>query len=228
MAKTAKTRKTLLAFAIVVLIMSAYSAAMIVVSGSSRLIRVACVGDSITEGSEYPKTLQNMLGADYRVGNFGISGSTVMLSSDLPYMNQSAFRLAKRFQPSIVIIMLGTNDAAKSPAELTANFQSDYKSIISEYQTLKSSPEIWLVNPPPLFENNLNLNNTSLNQDIIPGIQQVAGELGLPVIDVNSALTQYPEYFGDGVHPNSEGAFLIATTINQAFTANNAVINTAP
>ena len=44
---------------------------------SAEPIRVACVGDSITEGSGYPFQLNLMLGSNYIVGNFGVSGSTV-------------------------------------------------------------------------------------------------------------------------------------------------------
>jgi lysophospholipase L1-like esterase len=42
---------------------------------------------------------------------------------------------------------------------------------------------------------------------------------------VNLALTNHAEYFGDGVHPNSDAAFLIANEINQALTADNFQIN---
>lgn len=74
-------------------------------------IRVACVGDSITQGSGYPAKLQVLLGTNYSVGNFGVSGSTVTLNSTKPYMNQTAFEKAQQFQPKVVVIMLGTNDA---------------------------------------------------------------------------------------------------------------------
>ncbi|MBT0160472.1 hypothetical protein G4O51_10875 [Candidatus Bathyarchaeota archaeon A05DMB-2] len=183
-------------------------------------IRVACVGDSITEGSGYTVSLQAMLGAGYLVGNFGVSGSTVMLSSDKPYMNQLAFQKAKMFQPSIVVIMLGTNDARQNVTKLVDKFQADYRRLIEAYQTLESDPEIWLVKPPPIFENNLNLNNTNLEKDVIPSIDQVANELDLSTIDINQLLLEHPEYFGDGVHPNSEAAYLIASEISQALASN--------
>jgi lysophospholipase L1-like esterase len=40
--------------------------------------------------------------------------------------------------------------------------------------------------------------------------------LNLPTVDVNSALANHPEYFDDGVHPNSDGAMVIASEINNA------------
>ena len=56
-------------------------------------IRVACVGDSITWGDTlkhrltqaWPGALQNLLGAHYKVVNFGYSGATMLKKSDLSY-----------------------------------------------------------------------------------------------------------------------------------------------
>ena len=225
MAKMTKAKTALLAAGIVILIASSGLIAMFFgnlenMTPTQSLIRVACVGDSITEGSGYPDDLQIMLGANYDVGNFGVSGSAVLLSSERPYMKQTACQNSKIFQPSIVIIMLGTNDAHSTTCESIGNFSADYKKLISEYQALTSNPEIWLVKPPPILENDLELNDTNLKQDVIPQIEQVANELQLPIIDVNAILTNYPEYFMDGVHLSSEGATLIANEVNQAITVN--------
>jgi lysophospholipase L1-like esterase len=186
----------------------------------ANLIHVACIGDSITAGSGYPVYLQAMLGDSYKVGNFGASGSTVLLNSDTPYMKQPAFQDAMAFQPSIVVIMLGTNDAHETVYESIENFQADYKRLILACQEFESNPQIWLVTPPPIFENECDLSETTLEQGVIPQIEQVADELDLPTIDVNTALINYPEYFGDGVHPSSEGAMLIASEVDEALTFN--------
>jgi lysophospholipase L1-like esterase len=224
MTRVTTTKRALLTLGIAILTVSLGSIVLFSGSRDSRtkpanLIHVACVGDSITEGSGYPVHLQAMLGDSYKVGNFGVSGSTVLLNSNTAYMKQSAFHKAKAFQPSIVVIMLGTNDAHETTYESIENFQADYKKLISAYQALDSDPQIWLVTPPPIFENELDLNETNLEQGVIPQIEQVANELSLPMIDVNTALINYPEYFGDGVHPSNEGAMLIASEINQAITS---------
>ena len=227
MAKLAATKKALMAVGIVVIIFS--SSLMILFLGTlsfgeslPRQIHVACVGDSITEGSGYPENLQVMLGANYKVGNFGVSGSTVLANSTLPYISQQACLRAKAFQPSVVVILLGTNDAQENTYESIDAFSQDYKKLINEYQSLESSPDIWLVTPPPIFANNMRLSNTNLEQGVLPCIEQVAIELDLPLIDVNTVLTGYPDYFGDGVHPNSEAAMLIANEISQALTSDGA------
>jgi len=176
-------------------------------------ITVSCVGDSITEWSGYPTILQTMLGSSYEVSNFGVAGAAVSPSWYTSYVKQPEFHKSKDVEPSIVVIMLGTNDAHTS--QNASNFSSDYKNLVSEYQTLPSHPKILLVEPPPIYDNKLELNGTHLDGYVLPGIEQVAYELGLPTIDVNAALANHPELFEDGVHPNSEGAFAIATEIVQ-------------
>lgn len=58
-------------------------------------VKVACVGDSITQGSgtkgnPYPKQLQALLGDKWKVGNFGFSGRPLMDKGDHPFMAETA------------------------------------------------------------------------------------------------------------------------------------------
>ena len=62
----------------------------------ANLIHVACIGDSITEGFDYPNYLWMLLGSEYTVGNFGVGGSTVSLGSQKPYMKQPEFQDVSR------------------------------------------------------------------------------------------------------------------------------------
>src|SRR5215212_6867855 len=81
-------------------------------------VKVACVGDSITEGTglaspateSYPARLQKLLGTNYNVRNFGVSGRTLLKQGDFPYWKEAAFTNSRNFGPNIVIIQLGTND----------------------------------------------------------------------------------------------------------------------
>ena len=177
---------------------------------------VACIGDSITELSTYPHHLQTMLGTNYLVREFGVSGSTVLTNSDKPYINQTAFQTAKEFLPNIVIILLGTNDAREDHYQSIDNFVADYEQLVREVQALESKPKIFLVKPPPIFDNEFYLRNTNLLEGIIPRIEQVTNELSLTMIDVYTPLANHPEYFMDGIHPNNEGATLIASEIYKA------------
>ena len=109
-------------------------------------IRVACVGDSITAESGYPSDLQALLGANYTVGNFGSSGSTVSLNSWKPYMNQTEFQRALDFNPDIVIIMLGTNDDLMGLHQYNDSFEDDYGKLIISFQQTKNNPTVIIAN----------------------------------------------------------------------------------
>jgi acyl-CoA thioesterase I len=188
---------------------------------SADKIRVACVGDSITGGTDYPADLWMLLGANYTVGNFGVGGSAVSLDSGKPYMNENAFQEAKEYQPNIVIIMLGTNDANSFIWQDSGSFVNDYVKLISEFQALSSEPKIWIVKPPPVFNSGTIPSAEYLTANVIPSIEQVAEQTNSPIIDVYSALVNSSEFFPDGVHPNSEGAMLISNEIHKAVTSQN-------
>jgi lysophospholipase L1-like esterase len=182
------------------------------------LTRVACVGDSITELSGYPEDLQTLLGDKSNVTNFGASGSTVVFTSVKPYIFQEEYYRAWAFQPTTIIIMLGTNDARTDVYPDINRFVSDYERIISQFQALKSNPQIFLVNPPPVFDNDLNITISDLLQGVIPAIDQVANDTGLPLIDIYTPLLNHPEYFVDGVHLNTAGGQYIANIIAEKIT----------
>lgn len=186
----------------------------------SNPVRVACVGDSITEGTGYTVELWQLLGSNYVVGDFGVSGATVSLNSDNSYMNSTAFQVAKQFQPDIVIIMLGTNDAQLNLNQTNQEFISDYIALVTEIKSFASKPDVWIVKPPPVFPNDADLDPEYFRQNIIPSINQVANQMNLRLIDVYTPLISHQEYFlEDGVHPNLEGAQAIANIIFTALSS---------
>jgi acyl-CoA thioesterase-1 len=217
-------RKKLLQTAFVFLIISAVFMTMFFVYLASTpyahgAIRVACIGDSITHGSGYPAQLQSMLGSSYRVANFGVNGAGASENSSKPYMQQSEFPRAQNFDPDVVIIMLGTNDAKVNNTQDLASFQASYEELVREFEALPGDQQIFIVDPPPLLNNTLDLSNETLVQDVIPQINQVANSFNIPIVNVYSVLSNHTEVFGDGVHPNSEGGQLIANQIYQALTS---------
>ncbi len=184
---------------------------------SSQSIRVACIGDSITKRG-YPTLLRTMLGSNYTVGNFGVEGSTVVLGSKIPYMNQTEYQRALQFHPDIVIIMLGTNDANPEISADEANFELNYAQLISSFQQLGGYQAVWVVKSPPIYSTNSAYNNTLLSQTVLPHVDNTASRMRLPTIDIYSAMSNHSEYFADGVHPNGDGAAVIAYNIYQAIT----------
>ncbi len=192
-------------------------------SSQATFIRVACVGDSITCGTSYPDDLWLMLGSKYVLGNFGINGATVFLNSSNPYMDTPAFKVAKQFEPQIVIIMLGTNDADPTLNESNAVFVADYVQLVSQLQGLASKPKVLILSPPPIFNNTVGLSGAYLVQNIIPDISQVATATGAPVIDVYNPLVNHSEYFLDGVHPDVNGSLTVATVVHDALVSQGIV-----
>lgn len=192
----------------------------IAIDSAPQPIRVACVGDSITQGSGYPVKLQTLLGPNYTVRNFGVSGSTVSLNSIRPYLNQTAFRKAEDFDPQIVVIMLGTNDANPQIALNEDNFEADYTELISSFEALEGNQLVWVVKSPPIFSVDSAYNNTYLAGTVLPHIDNIADQLDLPSVDMYSAFGNHSDYFMDGVHPNADGATLIASNVYNALILN--------
>jgi acyl-CoA thioesterase-1 len=180
-----------------------------------RKIRVACVGDSITEISGYPTFASELLGSKYLVGNFGQCGSQVLFDSNFPYMNSAAYKSVKDFQPDIVIVMLGTNDANLSLAEYQESLIEDYLTLLRGFEALLSKPKIWVVKPPPIFSGDVWLSGRIMDKIVISALERAAKRSKLPLIDIYSALSD-ERYFFDGVHPNERGARLIAEIICKA------------
>jgi acyl-CoA thioesterase I len=176
-----------------------------------KVVKVACVGDSITERSGYPFKLQLLLGGNYKVENFGVSGSTASVDSNISYMNQAAFQKALAFKPDFVIVMLGTNDANRATCNDT-DISDDYVQIMTAFQNLQSSPEIVAVDSPPIYANYSGYNNTYLATNIIPRINVVADELSIPTVDMYDTMNS-SGYFADGIHPNDNGSTVLADTM---------------
>jgi lysophospholipase L1-like esterase len=192
-------------------------------------IKVACVGDSITFGygltspgtQSYPAQLQARLGSGYVVGNFGVNGATVQKGTAKSYWRTSQYRNSKAFAPNIVVIMLGTNDS-KSGNWDAAKFNADYRALIADYWNLATQPEVYVCLIPPVYSPNAfgpTFDPVFIQNTVVPAIRTVATQAGMPLVDNNSPLLNHPEYFSDGVHPNAQGAGIIAGTVAAAVTA---------
>ena len=203
-----------------------------------KVIRVACVGDSITFGAgiqdrkhdSYPVVLGGMLGAGWDVRNYGSSGTTVVNKGNRPYTKQKAHDTALASAPDIVVIMLGTNDS-KHPGDgssdstdavdnwqYKADFVTDYEALIAEFHKANPAAKIYVCLPTPCFPGFGGINGKTIHDDIIPLIRQVAKDENVGIIDLNTMFADKKELFPDTVHPNVAGAKLIAQTVYQALT----------
>jgi lysophospholipase L1-like esterase len=206
------------------LLCSLFVASML--NAQSPKIKVACVGDSITAGAGvkdpanyYPAQLQKLLGDGYEVKNFGNSGSTMLDDGDKPYKKQKSFTDAVKFAADIVVIKLGTNDSKPQNWAKKAGFASSAKSLVEAFQKANPKAKIYFCYPVPVMgTGNFGIRNEIVKPEIIPLIKRIADALKLEIIDLYAALDGKASLFPDTVHPNDEGAGLIAKAVFAALT----------
>jgi len=191
-------------------------------------VRVACVGDSITNGAlipgcffrSYPAQLGKMLGEGYHVENFGLNGRTLQPAGDMPYCTELEYRLSLEFKPDIVVIMLGTNDTRPWNLRPVEEFAEEYVKLVRVYQSLATAPRIvlcltpWAINAHNMIMSLSNDTDGGALPQINAGIRLAAERLGLEVVDMYSLFENRLDLLCyDGVHPNYRGAKLIAETV---------------
>ena len=186
--------------------------------------RIACIGDSLTWGfslpdprrQSYPALLQELLGTDYEVRNFGCNGASVRRDADLPYVETLAYGESRAWNPDIVLLMLGSNDATPWDWDVAA-FRFDYERLVTSYRELPTQPRVILIAPIRMFRvmgcTFGGLSPETLEEGVRPVIREVAGECGLPCIDLVDLFTD-ARYCYDGVHPNVEGVRLMVEAIS--------------
>ena len=192
-------------------------------------VRVACIGDSITDGhgidlrtvNGYPAQMQTMLGDGYFVKNLGVSARTMMNTGDLPYMNELAWEDALAFQPQVVVIKLGTNDTKTQNWTNRKAFSADLQKMIDALKALPSKPRIFVCTPIPALKDSWTINEKLIVEEEIPAIQEAAKKNKLEVIDLHAAFTgQEALYQEDGIHPTQQGDRKMAEIIAKAIDPN--------
>ena len=205
-------------------------------------IRVACVGNSITDGHGidmrtaygYPALLQKKLGKDYWVKNFGVSARTMLNKGDFPYMNELAWQDALAFKPDVVVIKLGTNDSKPENWQYGSEFRQDLEQMITTLRpdlaqpakkgkkgkkaaVVEAKPRILLCTPIPAFKSTWNINDSVIVNAIIPIQQEVAKKYGLQVVDLHTLYANDGDkMLDDGIHPDGKGADRLAEIIAEA------------
>ena len=192
---------------------------------------MACVGDSITFGSgiadrdinSYPAQLARYLGKKWEVRNFGVGGATLLKQGDRPYWSQDAYRQCLGFVPDVVIIKLGTNDTKPQNWAHKSQFVPDYVALLNSFKALGC--RIWICLPVPAFPARWGISDDTIRQETIPMIRSIAQQTDVPVIDLYQALADHSDLFPDQIHPNAQGAGIMARTIYTALTGRTAGTN---
>ena len=189
-------------------------------------VRVACIGDSITDGygldmrtaNGYPALMQMMLGEGYNVRNFGLSARTLMDSGDRPYMKEEIWQDALDFLPEIAVIKLGTNDAKEMNWAHKEDFLRDLQKMIDALQALPSKPKIYLCTPIPAFKEIWTIKDSVIADEICPLVRQAVRDNRLAgLIDLHSLFpAEESLYQADGIHPNDAGVRRMAEIVAKA------------
>lgn len=202
-------------------------------SAKGEKINIACIGDSITFNGYWKDDLYGNLPDYYNVSGFGVNGATgfkagIDVGSPKAYINQTACEDSQEFAPHMVVIMLGTNDSKpcnwnKIKTDNGAQYIADIKELIGIYRSLPTEPRIFIALPPTAFSGSTNfegINNTTIEDGIIPLLKSVAAETGATVIDTHSATQSSSAHFKDGVHPSDDiGREILAETVAEAIKA---------
>lgn len=199
--------------------------------GAAEPVRVACVGNSITYGTgiadrehfSYPVQLQQMLGNGYVVGNFGKPGATLLYKGHRPYVEQTEIKEALRFKGDIAVIHLGINDTdPRNWPNYRDEFVKDYLSIMDSLRAANPKVRFILARMTPIADRHPRFQSGTKqwHDEIQTAIETVARVSGAELIDFHEPLYPYPNLLPDAIHPNPEGAGILAKTVYGGITGN--------
>ena len=199
-------------------------------SVSPHIVKVACIGNSVTYGyghenpaeTSYPSQLAKMLGDNYEVGNFGKSGATLLRKGHRPYNEQIEYLKSLEFIPDIAIIHLGLNDTdPRNWKYYKREFIADYVALIEDIEKVNPDVEIYICRMSPIFHwHHRFLKGTrDWYWEIQETIENIAENIAeVKIIDLQEILYHRPDLMPDALHPNPEGANLIAQRVYSAIT----------
>ena len=198
-----------------------------VTEGEGNVVKVACVGDSITHGinstnpdvQNYPHYLQEMLGLDYFVLNSGITDRSICRTDVYNYASAPQHMLAAALEPDVVIFILGSNDAnpahdykswTNPDVDRKALFVESANALLDDYVKANPDVQIYIGLPSSPFK----LENDKWQADgwkanlveyVIPLLKEIANDRKLDTINLFDWSEEHPELFPDGLHPKDEG-----------------------
>ena len=186
-----------------------------------RIIKVACVGNSITYGTgvanreqkAYPVVLQGLLGKGYQVENFGKPGATLLRRGHRPYFAQPEFRAALQFRPDIAVIHLGINDTdPRNWPNYRDEFIPDYLALIDSLRAVNPHVRILVARLTPIGVDHPRFDSGTRKwrEEISEAVQQVAEIARVEWIDFYAPLVPHPDWLPDAVHPDARGAEVLA------------------
>ncbi|MDE7461077.1 MAG: cyclically-permuted mutarotase family protein [Paramuribaculum sp.] len=198
---------------------------------NGRPVKVACIGNSITFGflvepretMNYPAQLGRMLGPGYEVGNFGHSGATLLFKGHNPYVRLPEWKDALAFRPDIAVIHLGVNDTdPRDWPDYGDQFVENYSAIIDSLREVNPDMRILIARLTPLSAKHYRFRSGTRDwrKLVIDAIDRVGELKGVEVIDFSTPLIDRQNLLIDGIHPDANGATVLAETVRKAITGN--------
>lgn len=197
------------------------------------VLKVACVGDSITALGYWENNLRSQLSTDrYTVSGFGVSGSTAGFkgvdyvdantNAGKAYVDQTAYTNALAYGADIVVIMLGTNDSKIVNWPYYADeFVADYVKIVRSFQNQANAPMVFIGLPPTVYSTGdfQDVSNSRIENFIIPALYEVAAQTGAVIVDTHTPTSGDSTLMTDGVHPADAGKQILCETFAAAIKA---------
>lgn len=220
------------------LLIAAFTLACVVFTAQAR-VKVACMGNSITFGltltspetQSYPAILANMLGNGYEVRNFGHSGAAVLRKGHHPYTETPEFAAAIDYKPDIAVIHLGVNDTdPRSWPNYSEYFTENYLYIINKLREANPDVRILIARLTPLRATHPRFRSGTRiwRLEAQELIERLAATHNLDLIDFNESLVNKQHLLHDGVHPDAEGAELLAAEAYKGITGKYGPLRMAP
>lgn len=194
-----------------------------------KTVKVVCLGNSVTygygltdrENLSYPGQLQTLLGKGFEVGNFGHNGATLLKKGHNPYHLTAAFKEALAFRPDIALIHLGLNDTdPRNWPQHQVDFEPDYAWLIDTLRAVNPDIKIHLALLTPIFSGHPRFKSGTRDwhKEIRERMVRIAKANQVGLIDFHTPLHSRTDLFPDNLHPNAEGARILAEIVSEAIT----------
>lgn len=172
---------------------------------------IVCFGDSLTAGfgldagQSYPDLLQRDLdqrGYKYRVENLGVNGDTTQ-------DGLARVSMALALKPAIVVLELGANDGLRG--QPVAGIESSLAQIIESFQKAKVHLLLAGITLPPNYGPDYIKRFAAMYPELAAKYKLRLLDFLLVGVAGDTRLMQR-----DGLHPNAEGARIVAATVFKA------------
>jgi sialate O-acetylesterase len=139
-----------------------------------------------------------------------------------PYIKSEEYRKVLDYHPDLVIIDLGLNDTdPRNWPDYQDDFIPDYQRLVNSFKSVtEESPEIYICLMTPVFPGHPRFKSGIRDWffQIQECIKKVAENTDARLVDLHTPLYRRPDLFADNLHPNKEGAAIMAKAVYSAIT----------